>query len=197
MILPGSQTRIKQYPHNARRDKTTYAISIYGTMRFYPKGSEVYTQEENFKIGEIPVILGSRFCNLYGLTGKQLIEKGECDKDPFGYFIIEGQEKIVLQHDKLRFNKPFIFPKDNKKPNNGMFEESVNLNSKKTELSMIICRFTAMPTIETPMMDETKVFSENEIDPKKSTVVNLYYDLKTKALLIKLDRFIQDTYLNK
>jgi DNA-directed RNA polymerase II subunit RPB2 len=200
MILPGSQTRVKQYPHNARRDKTTYAISIYGTMKFYPKGSDgisvTATQEENFKIGEIPVILGSRYCNLYGLTAKQLIEKGECDKDPFAYFIIEGQEKIVLQHDKLRFNKPFIFPKDNKKPNNGMFEETVNLNSKKTELSMIICRFTAMPTVETPMMDESKVFSENEIDPKKSTVVNLYYDLKTKALLIKLDRFIQDTYLN-
>ena len=198
MILPGTQTRIKQYPHNARRDKTTYSISIYATMKFYPKGSDgsVATQEENFKIGEIPVILGSRYCNLYGLTANQLIEKGECDKDPLAYFIIEGQEKIVLQHDKLRFNKPFIFPKDNKKPNNGMFEESVNLNSKKIELSMIICRFTAMPTLETPMMDENKVFSENEIDPKKSTVVNLYYDLKTKALMIKLDRFIQDTYLN-
>lgn len=197
MILPGTQTRVKQYPHNARRDKTTYALSIYATMRFYPKGSDTASQEETFKLGEVPVMIGSKYCNLYGLSGKKLVEKGECDKDPFAYFIIEGQEKIVLQHDKLRYNKPFIFPKDNKKPDNGMFEESVNLNSKKTELSMIICRFTAMPTIDFPTNNEAKVFSSpSEIDPKKSTVVNLYYDLKTKAILIKLDKFIPDTYLN-
>jgi DNA-directed RNA polymerase II subunit RPB2 len=199
---PENQKKRKMmYPHYARRNKVTYSVSVYVKIMFLAKGSdpEKPTQEEQIKIAEIPVMLGSKYCNLYGLNEKQLLSVGECGLDPNGYFIIEGAEKIVLQHDKLRFNKPFIFPKENKNRNKetGIFEEHVNLNSKKQELSSFICRFTAMPTLDSEMYTEPKVFTPSiQYDAKKSTVVNLLYDLKFKTLVVQLDRFIPETYLN-
>ena len=191
----------RMFPLYARRNKVTYAVSVYVNIAFYAKDntSDKPNQSDDVKIAEIPVMLGSKYCNLRGLNEKQLLSIGECALDPYGYFIIEGQEKIVLQHDKLRFNKPFIFPKENKNRNKetGIFEEYVNLNSKKQEFSSFICRFTAMPNLDSERFSEQKEFLPTiQYDAKKSTVVNMLFDKKGKTIVIQLDRFIPDTYLN-
>jgi DNA-directed RNA polymerase II subunit RPB2 len=191
----------KMFPLYARRNKVTYAVSVYVNIAFYAKDntSDKPNQSDDVKIAEIPVMLGSKYCNLRGLNEKELLSIGECALDPYGYFIIEGQEKIVLQHDKLRFNKPFIFPKENKNRNKeaGIFEEYVNLNSKKQEFSSFICRFTAMPNLDSERFSEQKEFLPTiQYDAKKSTVVNMLFDKKAKTIVIQLDRFPPDTYLN-
>jgi DNA-directed RNA polymerase II subunit RPB2 len=201
-----TKTLEKMYPHKARRDKLSYNVSVYVKIQFFPKRSDSDAtdnaepeQEVKCKIGEIPVMLGSKYCNLYGLSEKQLLAVGECVLDPYAYFIIEGAEKIVLQHDKLRVNKPLIFPKENKSKNKefGIFEEKINTNTKGPDFYHDICKFTAMPSLDSERYQEEKKYPPvNNYDAKKSTVVNLYCENKTKSLMVKLDRFSNEKYLN-
>jgi DNA-directed RNA polymerase II subunit RPB2 len=195
---PQSEKRIPIYPYMCRRNKTSYTITINADIVFTPKDESRPIEKITWKVGEIPVMLGSKYCNLYGMDARQLVDKRECQYDPFGYFIIDGAEKVVLQHEKLRYNRPFIFQESNKKSATGKFEQAVNLNSKKKELNPNICRFTSIPTIDIDQsMLEPKVYSSGiKFDAKKSTVVNIYYDLKTKGLILRLDKFQLDTYLN-
>ena len=193
-----TEKRIAIYPYMCRRNRTSYTMTIKAKIVFTPKDESRAVEKIACNLGEIPVMLGSKYCNLRGLDARQLVEKRECQFDPFGYFIIDGAEKVVLQHEKLRYNRPFIFQESNKKSGNGKFEQTVNLNSKKKELNPIICRFTSIPTVDIdPTLTEPKVYSSGiKYDAKKSTVVNIYYDLKTKALILRLDKFQMDTYLN-
>lgn len=193
-----TEKRIPIFPYMCRRNKTSYTVTLKCKIVFTPKDESRKIEKITCNLGEIPVMLGSKYCNLYRLDARQLVDKRECQYDPFGYFIIEGAEKVVLQHEKLRYNRPFIFQESNKKSVTGKFEQSVNLNSKKRELNPNICRFTAIPTIDIdPKLLEPKVYTSGiRYDAKKTTVVNIYYDLKTRALILRLDKFQMDAYLN-
>lgn len=58
-------------------------------------------------LGNIPIMLGSNKCNLFGKTPEELVELGECITDPFGYFIVSSEWSLVT-HDKKRRNIPFL-----------------------------------------------------------------------------------------
>ena len=58
-------------------------------------------------LGNIPIMLGSNKCNLFGKTPEELVELGECITDPFGYFIVSSEWTLVT-HDKKRRNIPFL-----------------------------------------------------------------------------------------
>lgn len=53
---------------------------------------------------EIPLMVGSYACNLFGYTDAEKIAVYEDISDPFGYFIIKGSERIILNQDNLAFN---------------------------------------------------------------------------------------------
>jgi len=196
--IVGTQTRVKQLPLNARQDKTTYAVSIDVTMAFYPHNKSQPVQRESWKIGDIPVMLGSKFCNLYGLNEQKLISVGECGNDPLGYFIVEGNKKVVLQHEKLRYNRPFIFQDKNKDVEPDSMEEAIAITSKKKTFSPYICRFTSLPTLDSPEFMETVIYDNKDIkfDSKKTTIVTLSYVIGTGSIVVKLQGFISDTFLN-
>ena len=56
-------------------------------------------------IGNIPVMLKSQYCILHGKTPRELALFGQDPKDPGGYFIVEGVEKIVLGQEQLTVDK--------------------------------------------------------------------------------------------
>lgn len=66
-------------------------------------------------LGNIPIMLGSNKCNLFGKNPEELVELGECITDPFGYFIVSSEWSLVT-HDKKRRYIPFLVY--NKKDNN-------------------------------------------------------------------------------
>jgi len=72
-------------------------------------GEEIKTE---FDLGEIPIMLQSKLCNLYQKSEEELVELGECISDPGGYFIIKSERSIIAQ-DKKRTSKPIIY-NDNK-----------------------------------------------------------------------------------
>ena len=94
------------YPCEARLRKMTYAGQVFIEMSSHING----VQRETFKtqIGNIPIMLKSKFCHLNGLSRKELIEHGEDPDDPGGYFIINGSEKAIIKIEDLAPNKLLV-----------------------------------------------------------------------------------------
>jgi DNA-directed RNA polymerase beta subunit len=109
------------FPRDARMKTIPYFADIVGDVVFTPRpigylpnGQAQYAEgatierKENFEIGAVPVMLGSQLCHLYGLSEEELLEKGECIGDPFGYFIIKS-ERIIITQSKLRVSAFLIY----------------------------------------------------------------------------------------
>ncbi|CAK79043.1 unnamed protein product (macronuclear) [Paramecium tetraurelia] len=100
------------YPHECRLNDQTYAGDIYVNVRIHMKGREPI-EEKDVLIGRMPIMLGSKKCNLSGKTEAEIFQYGECPYDPKGYFIIEGNEKVILILEQVVDNR-IIVDVDNK-----------------------------------------------------------------------------------
>ena len=56
-------------------------------------------------IARVPVMLGSSACHLREASERA----NECMLDQLGFFLINGQEKVLLSQEKLKTNAPFVF----------------------------------------------------------------------------------------
>ena len=96
----GSKKEI--FPVEARLRKITYAAPCFIELSSHING----VQRETFttQIGNIPIMLRSKFCLLNKLSKEDLIECGEDPNDPGGYFIINGTEKVLIHIEDLASN---------------------------------------------------------------------------------------------
>ncbi|MCX8171818.1 MAG: DNA-directed RNA polymerase subunit B'', partial [Candidatus Bathyarchaeota archaeon] len=62
-------------------------------------------EKELVHIGDIPTMLKSKFCHLYGLSEEELVRQGEDPLDPGGYFIINGSERVIVALEDLAPNR--------------------------------------------------------------------------------------------
>ncbi len=94
------------FPIESRLRKLTYSAPIYLDVKAYLDGIE----RESFttKIGKIPIMLKSKHCHLHGLSRESLIQRGEDPDDPGGYFILNGNERVLIIVEDLASNKLFI-----------------------------------------------------------------------------------------
>ena len=53
-------------------------------------------------------MLHSKMCILNGRSFDVLKNMGECPYDQGGYFIIDGQEKVIVSHERKAENKLYI-----------------------------------------------------------------------------------------
>ncbi|MEM4647959.1 MAG: DNA-directed RNA polymerase subunit B'' [Candidatus Pacearchaeota archaeon] len=95
-------TKRKILPTEARIRKLTYSAPLFLEIGYKDKYKEI------IEIARVPVMVKSKFCNLYGLKEDELIEKGEDPKDPGGYFIINGNERAIMMMEDLASNNIFI-----------------------------------------------------------------------------------------
>ena len=112
------------YPNDARLRNFTYAAPVYldmevtTTMTDPGKGTtetRVRTLQRVLA-GKIPVMVGSKYCLLSESPEKHPRELGECSADPFGYFIVQGGERIILSQERMAENRMFVF-RNNKAKN--------------------------------------------------------------------------------
>lgn len=91
------------YPVEARLRKIAYASPCFIEVSAHIND----VQRESFvtQVGSIPIMLRSKFCHLYKLSGQELIERGEDPDDPGGYFIINGTEKVLIDVEDLASNQ--------------------------------------------------------------------------------------------
>lgn len=94
------------YPIEARIRKLTYSAPIFLEVSTQIDG----VQRESFtsQVGKIPIMLRSKFCHLNDLKREDLIEKGEDPDDLGGYFILNGNERILITVEDLATNKLLV-----------------------------------------------------------------------------------------
>ena len=100
----GSKRNI--FPVEARLRKLTYSAPTFIEVSAHING----VQRESFttQIGNIPIMLKSKWCHLYGSSRQELIDKGEDPDEPGGYFIINGTEKVLITIEDLASNRFLI-----------------------------------------------------------------------------------------
>lgn len=90
-------------PNEARLRKLTYASPMYVDISAHIDG----VQRETFTamIGNLPIMLKSKYCHLHGLSREEQIRLKEDPDDPGGYFIINGTEKVLVAIEDLAPNR--------------------------------------------------------------------------------------------
>ena len=105
--LPVDDEGLAILPHMCRLENKTYKFDIHAdiTIEYEYSPSDIETKTfENILIGSIPLMLKSSLCSLRAMTGDQLYESGECKYELGGYFVIDGQERVLLTQEALGSN---------------------------------------------------------------------------------------------
>lgn len=100
-----------KFPQQCRENDSTYDSPIHVDVI---EKIEIDGQEPEINIyrrviiGRTPIMLRSDKCNLSQLTKKERIEKGECEWDNGGYFIIRGKERVLVGQIRGMYNHPIV-----------------------------------------------------------------------------------------
>ena len=92
-------------PSEARLRSTTYSAPI--TLELTVKKDD-QVDSEVVEIGKIPIMVKSKSCNTHGMSREELIEKNNDPLDTGGYFIIRGNERVMVMAEDLAENQPFV-----------------------------------------------------------------------------------------
>jgi DNA-directed RNA polymerase beta subunit len=142
----GTQTVMT--PYIARMNNLTYSSSLYVNVHII---IEVINDEgvlqkldkyvNNVYIGKIPIMVRSNSCVLYQIPALGDNNNQECRYDFGGYFIVNGNEKVLIMQDRINENDTLVFAPNNN--NDGVYAEirsmsdSSYLPSKTTSLNMV------------------------------------------------------------
>ena len=123
-IHENNGTKKMLYPNEARLRNCSYSSNLFVNIDYVAKEYigenfskiKVYNKKtlDNINLGQIPIMIGSLACNLYGINQNNSIKYEECMYDQGGYFIINGSEKVVVSQERVAENKIFVFNKMNK-----------------------------------------------------------------------------------
>ncbi|HEX6294914.1 MAG TPA: DNA-directed RNA polymerase subunit B [Nitrososphaeraceae archaeon] len=104
MELDGSITHVA--PVEARLRNLTYASPIMLECSIVEDGRII--ESRFIHIGDMPVMVKSNVCILHNLPESKLIELGEDPRDPGGYFVINGSERVIVGLEDLSYNKIIV-----------------------------------------------------------------------------------------
>ncbi|OGJ16324.1 hypothetical protein A3K74_01880, partial [Candidatus Pacearchaeota archaeon RBG_13_33_26] len=175
----GSSSQIM--PYEARLRNLTYSAPVKLEITI-KKGDQI--DSETVEIGKIPIMVKSKVCNTYGMTNEQLIENYSDPLDPGGYFMINGNERVMVMAEDLAENQPFI--ETNSKGNltlrlfslKGTYRIPITISeSKEGLLDLSFSRFKDLPAIV--MLKALGLTKESDIakyigKETDSVIVNLY-----------------------
>ena len=176
-------------PYEARLRNFTYSAPI--TLEISVK-KDNQVDSEVVEIGRIPIMVKSKVCNTHGMSKEELIKSYNDPIDPGGYFIINGNERVMVMAEDLAENQPFI--ENDRKGNltlrlfslRGTYRIPITISENKEGLIDIsFSRFKDLPAVVilkalgmTKEVDIAKHIGKNT----DSVIVNLYefVDLATK-----------------
>jgi len=168
-------------PYEARLRNLTYSapVTLEITIK---KGDQV--DSDVVEIGKIPIMVKSKACNTYGMTQEQLVESYNDPLDAGGYFIVNGNERVMVMAEDLAENQPFI--EDNSKGNltlrlfslKGTYRIPITISeSKEGLLDLSFSRFKDLPIVV--VLKALGLTKESDIakyigKETDSVIVNLY-----------------------
>ncbi|XP_032072061.1 DNA-directed RNA polymerase I subunit RPA2 [Thamnophis elegans] len=133
MVPKGSICKeLKVYPAECRARRSTYrgklTADVSWSVNGIPKGIIKQT------LGNIPIMVKSKFCHLHNLSPKALIQHHEEEEEMGGYFIINGIEKLIRMMIMPRRNFPLAMIKPKWKSRGpGYTEYGVSMHCVKDE----------------------------------------------------------------
>jgi DNA-directed RNA polymerase II subunit RPB2 len=194
-LSDGTQTVMT--PHIARMNNLTYSSNLYVKVHLV---IEVINEDgiiekidktiPNVYIGKIPVMVRSKACVLYQIPGLGEENNNECRYDFGGYFIINGNEKVLISQDRINENKTLVFQPNNN--TDGLYAEirsmsdstylppkttSLNMSGKLNHMGRIIRLSTSFLRNEIPifiMFRALGIISDEEI------IQHIVHDLDNK-----------------
>ena len=106
VIIEADGSKRDIYPIEARLRKLTYSSPLNLEVAAHIDN----VQRESFvtEVGKLPIMLKSKFCHLQNLKREELIEHGEDPEDLGGYFILNGNERVLITVEDLAPNKMFL-----------------------------------------------------------------------------------------
>jgi DNA-directed RNA polymerase II subunit RPB2 len=100
------------YPRDARMRNFTYEAPLYVDILEKLIDSDGNILEETFNrrviIAYIPIMVKSNRCRLTELSKNEKIKQGECFKDPGGYFIVNGKERVLISQIRNAYNNIIV-----------------------------------------------------------------------------------------
>ena len=105
VVIEADGSTSKILPYEARLRNLTYSAPIYLELTVKKDGQ---VDSEIVEIGKIPVMVKSKACNTDGLTREELINNYHDPLDAGGYFIVKGNERVMVMAEDLAENQPFI-----------------------------------------------------------------------------------------
>jgi DNA-directed RNA polymerase II subunit RPB2 len=115
-------TQINMTPNMARYDNLTYSADLYINIRIitecYNNDNTLETTNKKLNdiyIGKLPVMVGSKACILSIIPDEHI--NNECKYDMGGYFIVNGNEKVLISQDRIKENYVLIFKPSNNNEN--------------------------------------------------------------------------------
>ncbi len=104
-------------PSEARKKHLKYFATIIADVQQFVEKEDMTTGdkvinyigdvEKNISVGSVPIMVKSKYCT----TSIKQNLLGECKYEPGGYFIVTGQEKVVMSMEKMVDNKILVFGK--------------------------------------------------------------------------------------
>ena len=110
-VIEEDRTLHGSYPADARCRNLNYDSAIHCNItEYFYEDNEIVDTKKHIKIviGRMPVMLKSETCNLSSLTVDEQIQHGECPNDPGGYFIIRGNERVLVAQLRTNYNQVFV-----------------------------------------------------------------------------------------
>jgi DNA-directed RNA polymerase I subunit RPA2 len=95
------------FPHECRERELNYSAPLHATIKV--KFDSEFPQSIQVNLGNIPVMVRSKFCNLKNKSIDEIVELKEDVHDFGGYFIIHGIEKLIRMTLVSRRNYPIAF----------------------------------------------------------------------------------------
>jgi DNA-directed RNA polymerase subunit B len=114
----------KILPGEARLRDLTYAAPVYVEMT--PVVNKVEQETVPVVIGDLPIMVKSKWCPLAAMSRTELEEHGEDPDDPGGYFVVNGTERALTLIEEIAPNRMIL-----QKINTGNYTESMRINSER------------------------------------------------------------------
>ena len=108
-------------PSVARLRNCTYSANVFVSIEISKKNPTTSTYEPIGKatmhcIGKIPIMVKSQLCALTAEPKSHtMTDLNECVHDNGGYFIIGGNEKVIIAQDRVASNQVYVFVSKNVK----------------------------------------------------------------------------------
>jgi DNA-directed RNA polymerase II subunit RPB2 len=101
-------------PNQSRLRNLTYESAVfvnidYKQEKISDKREIVYSKSEFVNLCNIPIMVGSSYCITHRMSDKGLTELEECEYDQGGYFIVNGNEKVLVAQERMATNNVYVF----------------------------------------------------------------------------------------